>query len=81
MMAVFNEAKEEARQRLSGVRGVRVLSLETGKAVLSAGGDGKGAVDLLSELFGAAFSLRSVSITPPSLNSLFLTLTGRELRD
>jgi hypothetical protein len=38
-------------------------------------------VDLLSQLFGANFALKSISITPPSLNSLFLAMTGRELRE
>jgi hypothetical protein len=57
------------------------MSAEPGKVVLQTAGDGGGAVDLLAKLFESQFSLESVSIQPPSLNSLFLTLTGRELRD
>jgi len=72
---------DDARGRLGQVPGVRLLSVESGKAVLSAGGEGRGAVELLSRVFEAEFSLDSVSIKPPSLNGLFLTLTGRELRD
>jgi hypothetical protein len=60
---------------------VRVVSAEPGRIVLSAGGDGKGAVELLSTVFGAELAVESISIKPPSLNTLFLTLTGRELRD
>jgi ABC-2 type transport system ATP-binding protein len=72
---------EDVRRRLSAVEGVRVLSSEPDKAVLSAERGGRGAVDLLSQLFGANFALKSISITPPSLNSLFLAMTGRELRE
>jgi hypothetical protein len=60
---------------------VRVVSAAPGKLVLSAGGEGRGAVEVLSRVFAAEVELRSVSIQPPSLNSLFLHLTGRELRD
>ena len=40
-----------------------------------------GAVDLLSRVLDSELPLDGVSIQPPSLNSLFLKLTGRELRD
>ena len=36
---------------------------------------------LLSRLFGGGLAVDGVSIQPPSLNGLFLKLTGRELRD
>ena len=72
---------EVARTRLGEIPGVRLLSVEPGKAVLSAGGDGRGAVDLLSRAVDANLDMASISIKPPSLNGLFLTLTGRELRD
>jgi ABC-2 type transport system ATP-binding protein len=74
-------AAEAVRERLEAVPGARVLSLEDGKAVLSAGGEGRGSVDLLAEVFAAGISVESISIKPPSLNGLFLNLTGRELRD
>lgn len=71
----------DARRRLSELKGGQVLSVEDGKIVLSSDGGRRAAVDLLSWVFGAGLSLESVSIQPPSLNGLFLTLTGRELRD
>jgi ABC-2 type transport system ATP-binding protein len=74
-------AAEAVRERLEAVRGARVMSIEDGKAVVSAGGEGRGSVDLLAEVFAADISVESISIKPPSLNSLFLNLTGRELRD
>ena len=43
--------------------------------------DGSGAVRLLSKLLDGELSVDGVSIQPPSLNGLFLKLTGRELRD
>ena len=71
----------EARARLADLPQVRLISAEPGKLVLSAGGEGRGAVEVLSRVFAADVELRSISIQPPSLNSLFLALTGRELRD
>ena len=70
-----------ARAKLERVPGARLLSAEPGKLVLSTGGDGKGAVELLSRVFGAGIGIDAVSIRPPSLDRLFLHLTGRELRD
>ena len=74
---------EEARGRLATLEseGIRFVSADAGKLVLSAGGEGRGAVALLSRLFEAEIDVGSISIKPPSLNGLFLTLTGRELRD
>jgi ABC-2 type transport system ATP-binding protein len=72
---------DEARSRVADLPQVRVVSAAPGKLVLSAGGEGRGAVEVLSRVFAAEVELRSVSIQPPSLNSLFLHLTGRELRD
>ncbi len=72
---------DAVRERLEEVPGARLLTVEEGKAVVSAGGEGRSSVDLLARVFAADFSIESISIKPPSLNSLFLNLTGRELRD
>ena len=72
---------DELRGRLGQLPGVRVMSIGSGEAVLAARGDGRGTIDLLSDAFAANLELESISIQPPSLNSLFLSLTGRELRD
>jgi ABC-2 type transport system ATP-binding protein len=72
---------EEARSRLEALQGVRVLSGEDGRLVLGASGSRRSAADLLAALFGGGLSVDGVSIQPPSLQSLFLKLTGRELRD
>jgi len=69
------------REHLAGRSGVEMVSAEAGRVVLSVAGGGRSAVELLSSLLGGEFQVEGVSIEPPSLNSLFLDLTGRELRD
>ena len=70
-----------AREELLRLPGVRVLSAEEGRMSLAVGGAGTGAADLLGAIYGCGLAIDSVSIQPPSLNGLFLKLTGRELRD
>jgi len=66
---------------LRDLESVHVIGLEPDRLVLSTAADGGGAVQLLSRLLGGELDVRGVSIQPPSLNGLFLKLTGRELRD
>ena len=67
--------------RLSSLPGVQVTSVESGRVVLSVEGSGRGAVDLLGHVLADGLPIDGISIQPPSLNTLFLNLTGRELRD
>ena len=67
--------------RFEALPGVQVTSGEPGRLVLSVEGSGRGAVDLLSRVLADGLSIDGISIQPPSLNTLFLNLTGRELRD
>ena len=69
------------RTRVEALPGVSVTSVETGRLVLSVEGSGRGAVELLSRVLADGLSIDGISIQPPSLNTLFLNLTGRELRD
>ncbi len=69
------------RVQLQGLEAVQVITAEADRLVLSAASDGGGAVPLLSRILGGPLEVESVSIQPPSLNGLFLKLTGRELRD
>jgi ABC-2 type transport system ATP-binding protein len=73
--------EETVREKIADVKGIKLLSVNRGRAVISTGGSGEGAIELLSKLFGADLPMSGISIKPPSLNSLFLNLTGRELRD
>jgi ABC-2 type transport system ATP-binding protein len=72
---------EEAQARLEALQGVRMISGEEGRLILAASADGRSAADLLGALFSGGLEVDGVSIQPPSLQSLFLKLTGRELRD
>jgi ABC-2 type transport system ATP-binding protein len=67
--------------RLAALAGVQVTSAEPGRLVLSVEGSGRGAVDLLGRVLADGLAIDGISIQPPSLNTLFLNLTGRELRD
>ena len=68
-------------EALRDLDSVQVISREDDRLVLSSSGDGAHAVSLLSKLLDGTLDIKGVSIQPPSLNGLFLKLTGRELRD
>jgi ABC-2 type transport system ATP-binding protein len=72
---------DAVRPRFEALAGVQVTSVEPGKLVLSVEGSGRGAVDLLGRVLAEGLPIDGISIQPPSLNTLFLNLTGRELRD
>jgi ABC-2 type transport system ATP-binding protein len=72
---------EEAKGRFAGTPGVLGVTAEPGKVTLSVDGSGRAAVELLAAVLASGLPVEGVSIQPPSLNSLFLDLTGRELRD
>ena len=66
--------------KLTALAGVQVTSATPGRMVLSVEGSGRGAVELLARVLADGLSVDGISIQPPSLNTLFLNLTGRELR-
>ncbi|MGD8374919.1 MAG: ABC transporter ATP-binding protein [Acidobacteriota bacterium] len=67
------------RPQLEGLAGIVVRASAPGRLVLAA--PAGGGIELLEAIFAAGLPLTDVSIEPPSLNALFLKLTGRELRD
>ena len=69
------------RSKLGVLPGVQVTSSGDGKLVLSVEGPGRAAVEILGRILAEGLPLEGVSIQPPSLNALFISLTGRELRD
>ena len=71
----------EVTARLDALAGVQVTSSSPGRIVLSVEGSGRGAVDVMGKLLSSGVDVEGISIQPPSLNTLFLNLTGRELRD
>lgn len=72
---------DSARARLEAVRGVRVLKADNDVAVLSVDADGPGLLAILPKILEADFGVDDVSIQQPNLQSVFISLTGKELRD
>jgi len=73
--------EQQARDRLQAVGGVRILQAGDGSAVLSVSSDGPGLLGVLPKVLASGLELDDVSIQQPNLQSVFISLTGRELRD
>ena len=65
---------------LQGRSDVHPLNVDDGHAMLSVK-DGGGAPGLLQELLGKQLAVEEISVKEPSLEQVFIKLTGRELRD
>lgn len=72
---------DRGRDLLGQIEGVQVHSVEDGRAVLSVEVDGPGLTGVLPRLLESELAVDDVSIQKPSLQSVFIRLTGRELRD
>jgi ABC-2 type transport system ATP-binding protein len=66
---------------VAGVPGIRVLSLEDQAAMLSVPGEQHKAPEVLSLVLRSGLEIADITMQEPSLQSLFLKLTGRDLRD
>jgi ABC-2 type transport system ATP-binding protein len=73
--------EQHARDLLQAIGGVRILQAGDGTAVLSVSADGPGLLGVLPEVLASGLALDDVSIQQPNLQSVFISLTGRELRD
>jgi ABC-2 type transport system ATP-binding protein len=71
----------QVRDQILALPGVREVRAEDGFVAVSVPANGPATVELLSAVLRSGVPIDSVSIEPPSLNALFLHLTGRELRD
>jgi len=71
---------QQMHEALEGHPHARAVSLEDHHAMLSVAGDG-GSARLLQDLLGQALAVTGVNVRPPSLEQVFIKLTGRELRD
>ena len=71
---------EEVREVLGSFREAAILSLEEGKVMLSLEAS-KSMPLLLEEFFKKNIHVEDVSIKQPNLESVFLRLTGKELRE
>lgn len=75
-----NFKAEDGRNILSSIKEALVLSLEDGRIILSLEASKK-IPFLLEEFFKQGLSIEDVSIKEPNLESVFLKLTGKELRE
>jgi len=66
---------------LGDVDGARILNVADGDAVLAVEADGPGLLSVLPAVLASGLEVDDVSIQQPNLQNVFLTLTGRELRD
>ncbi len=71
---------ERLREIAGGVEGVSLMSAADGATSFSAR-DASACSALVGDLFRAGLKLEDLRIQEPNLQSLFLKLTGRELRD
>ncbi len=69
------------RERLNALDGVRVLKVDDRLAVLSIDADGPGLLAVLPRVLATDLGVDDVSIQQPNLQSVFISLTGKELRD
>jgi ABC-2 type transport system ATP-binding protein len=72
---------ESLRTRLAAIPGTRILRVGEGTAVLAIESDGPGLLDVLPRVLEEELGVEDVSIQRPNLQSVFIALTGRELRD
>lgn len=75
-----NFSAEQGRKIVSSSKQAEVFSLEDGKIILSLEASKKIPL-LLEEFFKEGISIDDVSIKQPNLESVFLKLTGKELRE
>jgi ABC-2 type transport system ATP-binding protein len=71
---------EQAREILASFEDATVISLKDGKAILSLEASKKMPL-ILEQFFKKSISIEDVSIKQPNLESVFLKLTGKELRE
>ncbi len=75
----FDEAS--ANQRLSSISGLRLIRVEAGAVLAGIDASGPGLLEILPQVLESGLSIDDVSIQKPNLQSVFISLTGRELRD
>jgi ABC-2 type transport system ATP-binding protein len=79
LSGAFSEG--EAREQLGAIAGLRLLKVGDSSAVLAVDGAGPGLLSVLPQVLATSIAIDDVSIQQPNLQSVFISLTGRELRD
>jgi ABC-2 type transport system ATP-binding protein len=80
LLTVTGTFDAEAARAAGAIDGAQVVAAESGRLLLSVDG-GRGAVEALTAILASKLGAEGITIQPPSLSTLFLNLTGRELRD
>ena len=80
LLTVTGSFDAEAARQAGAIDGAQVVAAENGRLLLSVEG-GRGAVEALTAILASKLGAEGITIQPPSLSTLFLNLTGRELRD
>ena len=80
LLTVTGTFDAEAARQAGAIDGAQVVAAENGRLLLSVDG-GRGAVEALTAILASKLGAEGITIQPPSLSTLFLNLTGRELRD
>jgi len=80
LLTVTGTFDAEAARQAGAIDGAQVVSAESGRLLLSVEG-GRGTVEALTAVLASKLQAEGITIQPPSLSTLFLNLTGRELRD
>ncbi len=70
-----------ATRVLGQIPGIRIMRVAAGNAVVGIEADGPGLMQTLPKVLESDLEINDVSIQKPSLQSVFIALTGRELRD
>ena len=79
IIGAFDET--EAAQKLSGLPGLRLIRVEGGTVLAGIDATGPGLLEVLPRVLESGLAINDVSIQKPNLQSVFISLTGRELRD
>lgn len=72
---------EPVARALAGIEGLEVVSAEASSLVLAVAGGSRQLAAILAAVAGAGGVVHEATLSQPSLESLFIKLTGRELRE
>jgi ABC-2 type transport system ATP-binding protein len=76
-----NWGVEAARQALAHLDGIEIVQIQEGTLTISAVEGSARLPSIFAALASAGADVRGTSLTQPSLESLFIKLTGKELRE
>jgi ABC-2 type transport system ATP-binding protein len=72
---------EAVRDAVRRIEGVEVVAAAPEQVALAVSGASRRLSEILSTVAGAGAEVRETTVTRPSLESLFIRLTGKELRE